>query len=71
MILGQSLVPAEEEQTVKTYHCTSFKSRLLGLSAEGYLEVTNKRVIFQATGGDSLIHSEVPIEEVSGISIFK
>lgn len=71
MILGEHLVPAEAEQTVKTYHCTSFKSRLLGIVAEGYLEVTNKRVVFQATGGDSLIHSEVPIEEVSGISLFK
>ena len=71
MILGERLVPAEAEQTVKTYHCTSFKSRLLGIVAEGYLEVTNKRVVFQATGGNSLIHSEVPIEEVSGISLFK
>lgn len=71
MILGKQLAPAEAEQTVKTYHCTSFRSRLLSIAAEGYLEVTNKRVVFQATGGDSLIHSEVPIEEVSGISLFR
>lgn len=71
MILGRYLVPAEAEQTVKTYHCTSFKSRLLGISAEGYLEVTNKRVVFQAIDRNSLIHSEIPIEEVSGISLFR
>ncbi len=57
--------------SVKTYHCTSFRSKLLGIASEGYLEVTNKRAVFQAMGGDSIIHSEVPIEDVSGISVFK
>ena len=71
MILNKQLTPAEGEQCIKTYHCTSFRSRLLGIASEGYLEVTNKRVVFQATGGDSIIHSEVPIEDVSGISVFK
>jgi hypothetical protein len=71
MILNEQITPAEGEQCVKTYHCTSFRSRLLSIASEGYLEVTNKRVIFQATGGDSIIHSEVPIEDVSGISVFK
>ncbi len=71
MILNQHLSPAEGEQCVKTYHCTSFRSKLLGIASEGYLEVTNKRVVFQASGGDSIIHSEVPIEDVSGISVFK
>ncbi len=71
MILNENLTPAEGEQRVKTYHCTSFRSKLLGIASEGYLEVTNKRVVFQAMGGDSIIHSEVPIEDVSGISVFK
>jgi hypothetical protein len=71
MILSKNLTPAEGEQCVKTYHCTSFRSKLLGIASEGYLEVTNRRVVFQATSGDSLIHSEVPIEDVSGISVFK
>lgn len=70
-ILGTQIAPAEGEQTVKTYHCTSFKSRLLGITAEGFLEVTNKRVMLQATSKGSLIHSEVPIEDVAGLSLFK
>jgi len=70
-IVGPQVAAAEGEQVVKTYHCTSFKSRLLGVAAEGFLEVTNKRVMLQATSRGSLIHSEVPIQDVSGLSLFK
>lgn len=74
-MLKDSVTPAEGEVSVRAYHCTYYKSRLLGLSASGYLEVTNKRVIFQALGkssvGVSVIHSEVPIADVSGISSYK
>lgn len=74
-MLKVSVTPAEGEASVKAYHCTYYKSRLLGLSASGYLEVTNKRVIFQALGkssaGVSVIHSEVPVADVSGISSYK
>jgi hypothetical protein len=74
-LLKESVTPAEGEASVKAYHCTYYKSWLLGLSASGYLEVTNKRVIFQACGkssaGTSIIHSEVPIADVSGISTYK
>lgn len=74
-MLKDSVTPAEGEASVRAYHCTYYKSRLLGLSASGYLEVTNKRVIFQALGkssaGTSVIHSEVPVADVSGISSYK
>lgn len=74
-IFDQSLVPAEAEAVVKTYHCTSMKSRMLNLKAEGHLVVTNKRVIFHASGssygGDSVLQSEVPIEDVSGMNLYK
>ncbi|MES0490269.1 MAG: hypothetical protein ABUK01_09770 [Leptospirales bacterium] len=74
-LLRESVTPAEDEISVKAYHCTYFKSFLLGFKASGKLEVTNKRVIFQAHGksalGNSIIHSEVPIADVSGISSFK
>lgn len=68
------LKPAEGEDTVRSYHCTSLKSRLLNLKAEGFLTVTNKRVVFHAFGssytGDSVLQSEVPIEDVSGITCY-
>ena len=45
------------------------------MEAWGYLGVTNKRVIFQALGtsnaGSSVIQSELPIADVSGISSYK
>ncbi len=74
-LLRERISPAEAECSVRTYICTYYNSRLLGLEATGYLAVTNKRVIFQATGtsnaGSSVIQSEVPIEDVSGISSYK
>lgn len=74
-LLGKSLTPAEDETTVRTYHCTSLSSRLLNLKAQGYLVVTNKRVIFHAYGssytGASVLQSEVPIEDISGITHYK
>lgn len=74
-LLGNQLTPAEGESTVKTYFCTFYRSRLLGLSADGYLAVTNKRVLFHADGtsnaGRSIIQSEIPVQEVSGISSYK
>lgn len=70
-----SITPAEDEHSVRTYFCTYYKSWLLGLEARGYLGITNKRVIFHATGssnvGKSVIQSEVPIADISGISSFK
>lgn len=76
MILNKTIVPAEGEISVKTYLCTAFNSFLFGIKANGYLEVTNKRVLFQAMGNDrskspSVLHSEVPISEVVGINIYK
>lgn len=67
--------PAEGEQPVRSYDCTYYHSRLLGLEAKGQLWVTNKRLVFHADGksnaGASVIQSEVPIADVSGISIYK
>jgi len=74
-LLVDHLSPAENETQVKAYHCTSFKSGILNMKAEGYLAVTNKRVVFHAFGssfaGKSILQSEIPIEDVSGISIYK
>jgi hypothetical protein len=74
-LLKEKITPAVGEVSVRTYYCTYYISRLLGLEAWGYLGVTNKRVIFQALGtsnaGSSVIQSELPIADVSGISSYK
>lgn len=74
-LLKDRITPAEGEVSVRTYYCTYYLSRLLGLEAWGYLGITNKRVIFQALGtsnaGSSVIQSELPIADVSGISSYK
>jgi hypothetical protein len=74
-LIQNNITPAEGEQSVRTYCCTYYKSKLLGFETEGYLGVTNKRVIFQATGSlasnKNVIQSEVPIADISGISSFK
>jgi len=74
-LLKDKITPAEGEISVRTYYCTYYLSRLLGLEAWGYLGITNKRVIFQALGtsnaGSSVIQSELPIADVSGISSYK
>ena len=68
------IVMSEGEQKVKTYHC----SRLSFPSCNGYLTVTNKRVIFHGySGGYSVetlpsdsnwVADEVLLDSVSGIS---
>ncbi len=74
-LLKDNVVPAEGESTVRTYHCTYYREKALGLKSGGFLGITNKRVIYQAVGdtpsGRSLIQSEVPIADVSGITSFK
>jgi len=74
-IVPSLVTPCEGERQVKQYHCTHLHSKLLGLKADGLLSVTNRRVIFHASGlsitGRSIIQSEIPIEDVSGISVFK
>lgn len=74
-LLGANLTPAEHEETVRTYHCTTLTSGLLRLRAEGYLTITNKRAVFYAFGnsfsGKSILQSEVPIADISGINCYK
>jgi hypothetical protein len=74
-LLEGALSPAEGESVVRTYHTTSLSSGLLGLKAEGYLTVTTLRVVFYAFGsafaGRSILQSEVPVADVSGITTYK
>ena len=61
---------SESEILVKMYHCTTLKRP----SIEGYLTITNKRVVFHghgfSGGGKNRLVSEFPIEDVSGISSY-
>ena len=74
-LIQKSITPAEGEHSVRTYRCTHYQSKLMGVQTFGFLGVTNKRVIYQAvgqTGGSkNVIQSEVPIADISGISSFK
>ncbi|QKZ13776.1 hypothetical protein [Spirosoma sp. KUDC1026] len=75
MILGVHVSLCEGEQSVKSYQCTEFESKFYGISGYGYVEVTNKRLLFQTPGQNSKgwvgIHNEVAITEVSDIKIYK
>jgi hypothetical protein len=62
---------SEGEKIIKTYECTSIKKLFFGKSI-GYLTLTNKRILYHATGksikGKSLVINEMPVEDVTGIS---
>jgi hypothetical protein len=71
------IVPVDGEKVVRSYHATTLSSGLPVFrdAVEGFLAVTNARVIFHAYDakkpGESRLLSEVPIKEVCGISSFK
>ena len=79
-LIGKHLSPAEGEVVVRTYHCTNLSPifALIGLKTDGYLTVTNKRVVYFAEGssgyraaGNSQLYNEVPIADVANISLSK
>jgi len=77
-LIGKYLSPAEGEVVVRTYHCTNLSPvfALIGLKTDGYLTVTNKRVVYFAEGssvygaaGNSKRYDEVPLADVANISL--
>lgn len=70
MLENTNIQAGSDEFIVKTYHASKFRSKNSGMSSDGYLHVTNQRVIFQAIANDSVIHSEIPIDNVSGINLY-
>jgi hypothetical protein len=70
MLDGTTIEAAQNEFVVKTYHASKFRSQVTNTQSDGYLHVTNKRVIFRAVASDSVIHSEIPIDNVSGINLY-
>ena len=80
ILIGQQLAPAEGEVTVRTYHCTCLSSifSLVGLKTNGYLTISNKRVVYFAEGqslfgltGNSKLYSEIPIADISTLAFGK
>jgi len=67
---GNFVKLSENEVRIKTYHCTTLKKP----KGEGYITITNKRVVFHGYGnsstGSSKLVSDVPIETVSGIRTY-
>lgn len=60
-ITGIKLVNGEK--MVRTYHCTTYG---FFRKKEGYMTVTNKRVIFESMDATSRISNEVTLDSVSG-----
>jgi len=64
---------SDNEQIIRAYACTILRP-LLGKTSLGYLTVTNKRVVYhseaQTMGSKNTIISEVPLNDVGGISAF-
>jgi hypothetical protein len=67
---GTQINSAQDEFVVKKYHVSRFRSQFSNVRSDGYLHLTNKRVIFQAIASDSVIHSEIPIDNVAGINLY-
>ncbi|HKM04278.1 MAG TPA: hypothetical protein VJZ04_06740 [Lachnospiraceae bacterium] len=74
-IVPEIVDQCEGEIPVKQYHIANFRSRMQGLWAEGRVQVTNKRVIFRASGrsfiGRTVTQQEYIIDEIAGIGISK
>lgn len=64
---------SEGEFVVRSYQC-SLQKPVLSQASDGYLQVTNKRVIYanstKSGGSGNLLVSEVPLEDVGSISSF-
>lgn len=74
-IVDECIVPMDEEIPVRQYDMAVLRTILPYKRAEGRLQVTNKRIIFRATGksslGSTFFESEYMIENIAGIEISK
>jgi len=71
LIVPQNIAPSEGEVPVKQYNVAVMKNALSASRIEGRMQVTNKRVLFRATGSDTygrtMIQHEFAIDEIAGI----
>lgn len=70
MLPGTDIQETADEIVVRIYHASKFHSLISNAKSDGYVYVTTKRVIFRAVAVDSVIHSEIPIENVSGVNMY-
>ena len=74
-IVPQCIDPDSGEMPIKQYDMAVLRTRLILSRAEGRLQVTNKRVIFRATGrslmGRTTLQHEFAIDEIAGIKLRK
>lgn len=72
-IVPNAIASCEGEIPVKQYELATFRSRIEGLLAFGRLQITNKRIIFRASGrsilGRTTMHCEYKIDEIAGLSV--
>lgn len=72
-IVPDLVAPCENEIPIRQYHVVDIRSRLQGLWAEGRIMVTNKRLLFRASGrsfiGRTRLEQEYELDEISGINI--
>ena len=74
-IVPQCVDADSGEIPIKQYDISILRTRLLFMRSEGRLQVTNKRVIFRATGrslmGRTTLQHEFAIDEIAGTKIRK
>ena len=63
---SRNVVLSDGEQIIKSYCC----AKMVRPKCDGYLTVTNKRILFEGRGGSSRITQEAWLEGVSGINAF-
>ena len=77
---GKQIVPDcisadQDEVPIKQYDIARLQSLIKVSRAEGRLQVTNKRILFRATGsslfGPTLLQHEFSIEEIAGVELRK
>jgi hypothetical protein len=70
-----SVEPNEGEVPVRQYSFAVLRTRLKLMRAEGRLQVTNKRLLFRATGrslwGKTTLHHEFAIDDIAGVEMHK
>ncbi len=74
-IVPDSIDPDQDEIPVRQYNMAILRTRLKLQRAEGRLQVTNKRVLFRATGrslmGRTTLQYEFDVKEIAGIEVRK
>ncbi|EOU1137628.1 hypothetical protein ACV3WZ_10310 [Clostridium perfringens] len=70
-VRNTNILLSEGEVNVRSYHITTFPNlaitRFFSLATDGYVSITNRRIIFFGDGKGSSMVSEVSIDKVGGL----